>query len=58
MVRVMVMVRVGWTLLLAAACLLPPGLGLDIRTYWARAGWPLQDVPWVTVTNRQEYHTH
>ena len=55
---VMVMVRVVWTLLLAAACLLPPGLGLDIRTYWARAGWPLQDVPWVTVTNRQEYHTH
>ena len=51
---VMVRVRVVLTLLLAAACLLPPGQGLDIRTYWGRAGWPLQDVPWVTVTNRQD----
>ena len=54
MVMVMVMVRGVLTLLLAAACLLPPNQGLDIRTYWGRAGWPLQDVPWVTVTNRQD----
>ena len=52
------MVRGVLTLLLAAACLLPQCQGLDIRTYWGRAGWPLQDVPWVTVTNRQEHHTN